>query len=226
MSQDTFPFAGTDQAAHFDEADAANKKKLAVVGGLVALAVGGAAFLLLGGGGGDGGDVFIPRAPRAASAGHAPSAVKKAAAKKLPVAYAAPIGRDPFQALYVVSAASTTSSTATNTAPTTVTPGGDTASVSATQAAPAPAPAPATTRYTLKLVSVSKPAAGEITYFTWLVDGKRTMVVPAQKFGKYGELVVLATEKNATGTTTTGAVIQVGDDTPIDVLIGQSVNVL
>ena len=52
-----------------------------------------------------------------------------------------------------------------------------------------------------------------------------TTVIPAQRFGKYGEIVVLAYEKNTAGKVT-GAIIQVGDDSPIDVMIGETVSVL
>jgi hypothetical protein len=51
------------------------------------------------------------------------------------------------------------------------------------------------------------------------------VVIPAQRFGKFGEIVVLATEGNDAGKVV-GAVIQVGDDSPLDVKIGESVSVL
>ena len=55
--------------------------------------------------------------------------------------------------------------------------------------------------------------------------GKSVTVIPAQRFGKYGELVVLAYTRNAAGTAT-GVIIQVGDDNPIDIKIGEKVSVL
>ena len=228
MSQDTFPFVATDDAGHYDEADAANKKKLAIVGGLIALALGAAAFLFLGGGDSGEGDVFIPRAPRAAKAVVAPPAAKKAVAKKLPVAYGDQIGRNPFQALYVVSAAapaSTSSTTATTAVPASTSSTSSTSSTtSSTSASQSVTPAaPTTTRYALKLVSIGTSPEARST--TWTVDGTRTTVLPAQKFGKYGELVVLAFSKNAQGAVDK-AILQVGDDSPMEVAVGQTNSVL
>ena len=223
MSQDTFPFAATDDAGHYDEADAANKKKLAIVGGLIALALAAAAFLFLGGGDSEEGDVFIPRAPRAAKAVVAPPAAKKAVAKQLPVAYGDQLGRNPFQALYVLSApASTSSTTATTAIPASTSSTSSTTSSTSASQSVTPA-APTTTRYALKLVSIGTSPEARST--TWTVDGTRTTVLPAQKFGKYGELVVLAFSKNAQGAVDK-AILQVGDDSPMEVAVGQTNSVL
>ena len=84
--------------------------------------------------------------------------------------------------------------------------------------------APVAARYTLKLVSISAPSP-EVRTSTWTVDGKKETVLPAQRFGKYGELVVLAYTKDAKGAVN-GAVLQVGDDSPMEVKVGESNSVL
>jgi hypothetical protein len=225
MSETTFPFADVAANEAYDD-DAAGQRKtvlaIAVAVAVAAVAVGGFVFLR---GGGDAELSVIPHAPRAAGVGAQKPAVKAVTTKKLPTAYKATLGRDPFKALYVVPVEQP-AGTVAPVATTPVAPVAAAPASSGSNSSGSTSSTPTTTRYALKLVSVSKPSAGEVTYFTWLVEGKRTVVVPAQRFGKYGELVVLATEKNASGTTTTGAVIQVGDDTPIDVMIGEIVNVL
>ncbi len=94
---------------------------------------------------------------------------------------------------------------------------------SGTAASTAPV-APVTSRYALKLVSISAPSP-EVRTTTWLVDGKKATVLPAQRFGKYGELVVLAYSQNDKGVVDK-AILQVGDDTPIDVAVGETNTVM
>ena len=235
MSQDTFPFATGEDTGQYADADAGNKKKLMIAGGAVAALVLGAGVFLMGGGGSEAGDEFIPRAPRVAKAAAAPQTAVKTAVKKLPVAYEEQIGRDPFKALYVVpvaapaaaaapGVATTTTSSASGGSASTTTSDGDTASTTATQASAAPSCVCAT-RYALKLVSISQTSAEEPRFTTWSVDGQKTTVLPAQRFGKYGELVVLAFSKNAKGAVDK-AILQVGDDSPIEVAVGESNNVL
>ncbi len=74
------------------------------------------------------------------------------------------------------------------------------------------------------LVSISRPSP-EARYFGFTLSGVRKVVLPGQRFGKYGELVVLAYTRTSDGTAT-GALVQVGDDSPIDVRIGEKVMVL
>jgi hypothetical protein len=217
MSQDTFPFAESEEAVPFAEEGERNRKAVFVAGGVAAalvLAAGGWFFL---GGSSDSSSnaAFVPT-HTVRPAVVAPKKVVAKPAKKLPAAYTARLGRDPFKALYVVPVA----------AP------------AAAPAAPAPAPTaaatsgtgttgtvtPTTTRYTLKLVSISKPSP-EVRFTTWSVGGTKKVVIPAQRFGKYGELVVLAFSKNAAGVVDR-AIIQVGDDSPMDVAVGESVSVL
>jgi hypothetical protein len=115
-----------------------------------------------------------------------------------------------------VAAASTT----TATSPTSTGTAGTTAPTTTTGTSTTPT----TSRYTLKLVSISKPSP-EVRFTTWKVGTDSKTVIPAQRFGKYGEIVVLAFAKNAQGVVDK-AIIQVGDDSPIDVKIGESVSVL
>ena len=233
MSQDTFPFATGEDTGQYDVADAGNKKKLMIAGLAVAALVLGAGYFLMGGGGSDSADEFIPRAPRVAKAAVVPQVAAKTTAKKLPVAYQDQIGRDPFKALYVVpvaapavaaAPAAATTSTSSGGSATTTTSTGDTASTTATQPSAPPACVCAT-RYALKLVSIAQTTSEEPRFTTWSVDGQKTTVLPAQRFGKYGELVVLAFSKNAKGAVDK-AILQVGDDSPIEVAVGESNNVL
>jgi hypothetical protein len=222
MTQDTFPFAeGEEQHAFADEA-AGNRKAIFVAGGVVAaLVLGAGGWLLLGGGGDSAEDAaFVPhRAARPAAA--APKAAAKAV-KKLPAPYTQRLGRDPFKALYVIPAAAPAAAEApaagttdTTTGTSTSTPTGSTTTGSTTWTP--------TSRYPLKLVSIQK--VDQVYVSTWLVDGKKTSVLPGQRFGKVGELVVLAFGKNAKGVVD-NVFMQVGDDSPINVNVGESVSVL
>jgi hypothetical protein len=218
MTQDTFPFAeGGDQAPFADEA-AGNRKAIFVAGGVVAaLVLGAGGWLLLGGGG----DATADAALVPHHAGRVAAAAPKAAkvTKKLPAPYTARLGRDPFKALYVVPVSAPVAGPATTTgipaAPTTTSTGTTSGTGSTTTAG--------TTRYPLKLVSIQKVDAVYVS--TWLVDGKKTSVLPGQRFGKVGELVVLAFGKNAKGVVD-NVFMQVGDDSPINVNVGESVSVL
>jgi hypothetical protein len=219
MSQDTFPFAEGEEAVPFADEGDRNRKAMFVAGGVAAalvLAAGGYFFL---GGSSDSSNVdsaFVP-SRTVAPAVVAPKKTVAKPAKKLPAAYTARLGRDPFKALYVVPAAATTSATTpTSTTVTPTTTGSSTTGTGTTT--------PTATRYTLKLVSISKPSP-EVRFTTWSVGGTKKVVIPAQRFGKYGELVVLAFSKNAAGVVDK-AIIQVGDDSPMDVAVGESVSVL
>jgi hypothetical protein len=89
---------------------------------------------------------------------------------------------------------------------------------------PPPATTAGTAPYPLMLVSISRPSP-EARYFTFTLSGVRKVVLPGQRFGRYGELVVLAYTRTSDGTAT-GALVQVGDDSPIAVRIGEKVTVL
>jgi hypothetical protein len=217
MSQDTFPFdAGDDHVAQVDEGKR-NRKAMFVAGGVAAaLVVAAGGYFLLSGGGDD--SVSLAAAPHVTvhHAAAAPAAAPAAKpVKKLPTAYTANLGRDPFKALYVVPAA----------APAGQAPAPQPAAAApATGAGPTAGGSTGTKPYALKLVAISKPSP-ESRFFSWTVDGTKATVLPAQRFGKYGEIVVLAYERSSTGAAT-GAIIQVGDDSPVDVAIGDVINVL
>jgi hypothetical protein len=220
MSNETFPFADGEEALPYVE-DATGNRRVVLLAGVIAAAllVGAGAWFLLGGSSSTNTAAFSP----SARAPHVTTATKKTVVKpaaKLPAAYKAQLGRDPFRALYVVpvvAAPGTTTPGTTTTTPTTTGTGTGTTPTT-------PGTTTASTRYALKLVSISKPQP-EVRFFTWLVAGQAKTVIPAQRFGKVGEIVVLAYEKNAAGTAV-GAIIQVGDDSPIDVKIGETVSVL
>jgi hypothetical protein len=219
MSQNTFPFAESEDAVPPVEDGERSRKAVLVAGGVAAaLVLGAGGWFLLGGNSSSTDAAFVSHRPAARPAAVKPKAAPKAVVKKLPTAYKAPLGRDPFRALYVLPVAAP----APTAAPVAAAPPATTGTTGTTSTTPGTTTA--TSRYPLKLVSISKPQP-EVRFFTWLVDGKKTVVIPAQRFGKVGELVVLAYTKNAAGNAT-GAVIQVGDDSPIDVLIGESVSVL
>jgi hypothetical protein len=223
MTENTFPFAEAEETAPFEEEGERSRKAVLVAGGVAAaLFLGAAGWFLLGGSSSDGsGAAFVPKAKTSRAAAVTTKKVVKTATKKLPVAYKAPLGRDPFRALYVlpVAAPAAAATTTTPTTTTTTTGTGTTTPTSTTTSG-----TPGTTRYALKLVSISKPSP-ELRFTTWLVEGKRTVVIPAQRFGKHGELVVLAFVQNASGVVDK-AIIQVGDDSPMDVLVGETVSVL
>jgi hypothetical protein len=228
MSQDTFPFAPVDEAPSFvDEGESSNRRAVLVAGGVAAaLVVAAGGWFLLGGSSDTvNNSAFVPAKSRPAAV--APKKVVTKPVKKLPTAYKDKLGRDPFRALYVVpvAAAVTPGTTPTGTTPTGTTPTGTTPTGSTTGSTGTTSGTPTgTTRYALKLVAISKPSP-EVRFFTWMVAGKKVVVIPGQRFGKVGEIVVLAYERNAAGTAT-GAIIQVGDDSPIDVQVGETVSVL
>jgi hypothetical protein len=219
MSQDTFPFVEGEDDAPFAEEGERNRKAVLIAGGVAAaLVLGAAGWFFLGGSSDSSTDSALVPTHQVRPAVVAPKKAAVKPVKKLPAAYKAQLGRDPFKALYVVPAATTTAPVGTVPTTTPGSPAPTTVNGSTGTSAPVAA------RYPLKLVSISKPSP-EVRFFTWTVDAKKTVVIPAQRFGKLGELVVLAYTRNAAGTAT-GAIIQVGDDSPIDVAIGESVSVL
>ena len=227
MTETTFPFS---DAPEESDAPAPNRRNLLLAGGLAAvLLVGGGGYYLLGSSSADDAAVAFPPRPVHAGAPAAKSAVKPvtkakpAAATKVPVKSTEHLGHDPFKPLYVqpvAAAAPLAPAATTGTTPVTA-PGvtGTTPTTTTTGTTPATG-----TSYTLQLVSVSKPSP-EARFFVFKVAGVSKTVIPAQRFGKYGELIVLAYTKTASGTVT-GAIIQVGDDSPMGVAIGEKVTVL
>ena len=132
------------------------------------------------------------------------SASPKAAA--VPVAYTEQIGRDPFKPLYVVPVVAVAP---TGTA---IAPGG------------VPLASPGAT-YPVKLTGVTVGTGSAVTSVAFVVSGVAKTVLLGQRFGSHGELVVLAVSKNATGAVT-GVTMQVGDDQPAPIKIGETISVL
>lgn len=226
MSESTFPFGAPAETEQFSvEEEGDSRKPLLLVGGLVAaLVLGAGGFLLLGGGGEDDLALGVPPAVPAA-----PAPVAEPEAVVIPAASTESIGRNPFKARYVAPV---------------VAPAGE-APAEAPQAPAAPEqpaftpmplpaqpvivvqqPTPTETQapaeYPITFKAVQPTGPSGITY-TWTIDGKDLDVFQAQRFGKYGELVVLALESAEDGPR---AVLQVGDATPIRVKVGETVNVL
>ena len=90
--------------------------------------------------------------------------------------------------------------------------------------APAPAEPAPSVEYPITLVAVGDPQP-EVRVLTWKIDGKEVEVIPGQRFGRFGELVVLAYTTKQGTTEVTGALLQVGDASPLTVSIGETVKV-
>jgi hypothetical protein len=132
---------------------------------------------------------------------------------QLPAASSVKIGRDPFAALYVVSAAA---------GPAAGTPATGTATGTATPA-PSSTDTSGNARYSIVLTKITTDPGGA-KFFTFKIGTTLKEVLPAQRFGKYGELVVLSWVKDKKGAAI-GAILQVGDDNPIGVPIGVKTSV-
>ncbi|MDX6266236.1 MAG: hypothetical protein QOD70_976 [Frankiales bacterium] len=203
-----------------DGVDGSNKRTLVLVGGAAGVVILGAAgwFLLHGGNSSDN-TAFTPpvhHVTKQATTGKAPTAVTNKTAT-LPNVSTVRIGRDPFVALYVPQPAAAAGSTSTSATSTTTTPTAAPSSGSPTTDTANNLP------YALTLVSIMSDPGGA-KYFTFKVDKATKTVLPAQRFGKYGELVVLTYVKNSKGAVT-GAVLQVGDDNPVTIAVGTKISV-
>ena len=228
-----FPFSPEAESTTPDSTEGRDKRAVLLVGGLLAvLAAGG--FLLLGGGDGDELPTAssVVRAPRSTST--ATPATTPSASTVLPAKAEQPQGRNPFAVDPDYQAAAVTpvvdpaveaagaGTGVTPTATPTALPGGATTTAAPTTAAPTtPAPADPATSYLLTLRRVDG-AAGEDRSLVWLVDGTRQRVVPLQRFGRVGELVVLKVKDGAAGSL---ALLQVGDAEPRYVAVGATVEV-
>ncbi len=222
-----FPFGDVANTA-VQEEPARPRRALVVGGGLLAaVAVGAGAFLFLSGRGGNG---AVTAAPPARSGVAGPFAVGPTAsptpspsAVGLPAPTIEHVARNPFKALYVVPVAAGPAAPAAPGAAPTVVPGAPapapvtpTPSPTVTPTAPTPAPTgdpTAPTVYAVKLLSISGGSASMV------VDGKTMSIIVGQRFGREGELVVLSMGRSS-------LVLQVGADTPLPLVIGQSRGVL
>jgi hypothetical protein len=204
-----------------ESSEGSQRKGLVLVGGAVGLLVlAGAGWFLLHGGSNGNTDYSLPphkvpavmQQPTKATAAKTMQKSSVPATSKLPPASSVKIGRDPFAALYVtpvapVAAPSTAPSTSPST-PGTTTSATDTAS---------------NVRYTIVLTKVASDPGGAKLY-TFKIGTASKTVLAAQRFGKYGELVVLTYVKSSKGSVI-GAVLQVGDDNPIQIPVGVKVSV-
>lgn len=206
-----FPFQGEPDTAG-SSAEGGRGKRTMVLGGVLAAAVLAAGGYVLLGVGGDDAASFVaapgpsrPAVGRAAAPG-APAVGSEVVA--VPAASTQRQGRNPFKALV------TEPVTVASTGP--AAPSGS----AGTPAPPAPtgpttagSPSTEATTYPLKLVSIGSSTA------SFLVDGQAKQVLPGQRFGKHGELVVLILKSDR-------VVLQVGDGSAQSVKTGATVEVL
>jgi hypothetical protein len=195
-----------------------DRKTVLVAGGVVAaLALGFGGYKLMSGGDPVAAPLLVKHLVKPVVQPVTPVAPVKAATKPkakpvaLPPTSTTPLGRDPFKPLYVVPPVAvpvTATTTTTAAAP--------------TAAAPASDPA-ATPSYVISLKSVDS-SNPQLRKYVFVVSGVSKSVVQSQKFGKYGELVVLAVTTNSSGKVT-GALVQVGDGTPFTLKIGEKATV-
>lgn len=214
----------------------AGRSRALLAGGLAAVLLAGGAYLYLGSGSDDVDEAFVvPHTTRAVAATPTPVPVVTA----LPGPAEHRQGRNPFTALRVAPVGATggegsvgTGSTGSSGAsggsvagsPAAVPPAGAATAVPAASPPATPTPTGSTGTYALMLVSVGEPSP-DVRRAVWQVDGVTTETIPGQRFGKHGELTVLATsvDENAL---LLGLVLQVGDAAPQSIAIGETIEVL
>ena len=238
-----------------DEEGGRDRRTLLLAGVLAAAVLGAGAWFFLGNGddaGADGG--VVASASRSGSTGSTTPATTPTPAPTpttLPPESKVAPGRNPFMSLPVAAAGgggapvagtpvvapaaptpetpptSPPSSPPTSPGTATGTSGGAAAVPVTPTTAPAPTAAPAEPTpalYKLRLKG-SEVRGGSVTKVEWVIDSKAFTVFPGQRFGKYGELVVLASRERP-GAPGADIVIQVGDAKPLAVRQGQTVEVL
>jgi hypothetical protein len=190
-----------------------NRRKALVAGGLVAaLALGGGGYLLMSGGSSDDSGFVVPSARKSTTGASTvtkatTSTAAKPAVRTVPAVTSLRIGRDPFKPLYVEPVEQAAAPP----------PSGNTTDSNQNQTGYGTGP---TYPLTLKKVTTS----GDAKLYTFSVAGTSKTVLAAQRFGKYGELIVLGWIKNSKGGVA-GAVIQVGDGEPVVIDLGQEISV-
>lgn len=227
MTENTF-------TAPAEEQSASNRKTLFIAGGAAgALVLAGGGFLLLHGGSSSD-DAFGPVPHKARPAVTTAKAPVRQSVKpsKLPAASAVKIGRDPFAALYIVPAAGTapagtgTTPTTGGTTPTTPTTGGTTPTTTTSgtggSTTPTKPTTPVATHYTLKLLSVSGFGSSQTAAFS--VAGKKQYARVGSVFGRTSEIKLLSFQQISKGVWS--VTIQVGDDDPKDLAIGEAISVM
>jgi hypothetical protein len=212
--------------AHSVDGDApASRRNLILVAAVAAAALAGGGYYVLSSSGSN--DVPLGK-PAAVGKPAVTSVVNPAVkpAKKtvkpaakpatVPAVSTTKLGRDPFLALYVLPAAAPAApaaGTGTGTGTGTTTPGTTGTTGTTTGAA-----------YPLQLKSIVPPKNNIVAYYTFTYAGVTKKVVAGQRFGTYGELIVLGYTTNKAGKVD-GAVIQVGDDEPLEIALGEKVSV-
>jgi hypothetical protein len=210
-----FPFA--EQPDSVEDDAAGNNKRLLVAGGLAALLVAGAGgYFLTSGGGEEETAPLVRKRPKVAAAA-APAAKPPAT---VPAVFAAPIGRDPFRALYLPPAAGP----AAPAAPTTVTPttapvpGGGTPVV----ITPTSKPTTGTTTAPVTQSTIRLKAYDINTKVgTFILDGKTTLTAKVGDVLVKKVLIVAIRPDREPGTFF--ATLKVGDGAQFDAHFGQTV---
>lgn len=201
-----FPFNGSGSD---DDAGAPSRTRTFVLAGVLVAALGVGGGVLLLGGSSDSAPSAIAVTPTVRHSTATPTATPLPTPAAVPVAVRVQ-GRNPYKALHVA---------ATAAAPGTAPSGSP---VAPATAAPTGSATPAET-YPLKLVKIDR-TDPTFPLATFLVDGKSYVVVPAQRFGKDGNVVVLAYVKDKGGNLT-GALVQIGAADPQPVLTGKTITV-
>jgi hypothetical protein len=236
MSESLFPFDTLDEPVGAEPPAAGNNRRaLLLLGGGLAVAVGAAAAVFLGGGSSSDDTMVLPSAASAAAPQPVAPAAPSPSATTVPERNTESFARNPFKAQYVEpppppEPASVPSPVSVSVPlpsetpldlslggpPTAPLPGGNQAT---------PAPAPTSAEYPITLESVGEPR-GEVRLVTWTIDGKEVETVPGQRFGRHGELVVLAYTTADGKQDITGVLIQVGDASPVAVALEETIKVL
>lgn len=216
-----FPFAN--QADSFEESSGDSKKLLLVGGVAAAVLLGGGAFFLTSGGDAEEEAFSIPKRP----AKVAPAAAAPKTKAKLPVVFAAPVGRDPFRALY--------------TAPTTSVGGGGGAPTAPVAPAPVtPTQAPVTGGNPVVITPTKAPTSNGGTTTpksqstirlkaydvhskvgTFVLDGKKTVTGKVNDVLAKKVLIIAIRPDREPGTFF--ATLKVGDGSNFDAHFGQTV---
>ncbi|MDP3711842.1 MAG: hypothetical protein Q8R60_05080 [Mycobacteriales bacterium] len=213
-----FPFA--DQADSVEESGD-DKKKLLLVGGVAAaVLLGGGAFFLTSGGDAEEEAFFVPKRP----AKVAPAAAPKTPAK-LPVVFAAPVGRDPFRALYTAPtgggaaapAGGTTTTPVTTTPTTAPTTGGSTVVITPTTQPTSSTPTQTASQSTIRLKAYDI----NTKVGTFVLDGKTTVTGKVNDVLAKKVLIIAIRPDREPGTFF--ATLKVGDGANFDAHFGQTV---
>lgn len=235
----------TESLIPFDhDEDAPRVRRSVLLAGVgAAVVAGAAAVVLLGGSTEESAEQLVPlsaavRAPQAqaAAAAPAPAGAPVGTVLKVPGQHTEDIARNPFKARYVeppppepAAAPPAAAPAVPGAQPGTIPlplplplspPGGD----APVQRAPEPAE-PVVVEYPITLASVGEPQ-GEVRLVTWTIDDKEVEVVPGQRFGRFGELVVLAYLMDEAGGQVKGVLLQVGDANPVSVDVKETIKVL